>query len=205
MKRNTKLISLAAALLLAPSLLLAKSAEDRKLGITGALGFPHILSGQVSYRITDRFALGVAYGGVPLMGSSTKSCGAVVSFQGYNVEGVARFHPFKGSFFLGGNLGYQDFRVNTVQKLGVPYEINDGIRSVYVTPHIGWYKVYSCGITIGSELGAQFPLSSKRYTDRVSGEGSYNPDAQDAVDKGLKILGKNVLPYITLIRLGYSF
>ena len=126
--------------------------------------------------------------------------------KGDNIEAVSRYH-FNGKSFFGGiNAGYQDFRVESAQNTipGAGYKITDGVKVFYITPHIGWFRVYASGFTIGSELGVRVLVSTKRYTEH-SGPGNYTPDVRKAVDDGMKFLAKKPLPFVTLLRMGYSF
>ena len=199
---------LALSLLLPASIAASAFSQERNnpdWNVTTAAGFPHFFSLQVARKVTDKLALGVAAGISPVP-ESTKSCGAQVSMFGDNFEVTSRYHFSRTSFFGGFNLGYQVFRVHTIQNTipGGNYDIIDGVKVIYATPHIGWLKVYVSGFSIGSELGLRIPLTSSRYTEKT-GPGGYSPDVGDSVNHGLDALAKKPLPFVTLLRLGYSF
>ena len=66
------------------------------------------------------------------------------------------------------------------------------------------FRTYSSGFTIGFELGLRLPLTTSRYTERT-GPGNYDPSVQKTVNDGMNLLAKKPMPFLTLIRLGYSF
>ena len=173
--------------------------------VTTAAGFPHFFTAQYSRRIAARLSLGIAVG-ASVIPEMRKACGAEVSMSGSNIEAVSRYHFKEKSFFGGLNAGYQDFSIDSAQNTapGADYRITDGVKVFYVTPHIGWFKVYASGFILGAELGVRVPVSSKRYTER-SGPGNYEAEVRKAVDDGLDLLAAKPLPFITLFRFGYAF
>ena len=200
-----KKIFFAAALSLLPVFARAGDAAGFNNHLTAAAGFPHFFTGQYTKRLGSRTAVGLAFG-ESFIPETRKPCGAMVSMKGDNIEAVSRYHFNKKSFFGGLNAGYQDFSIESAQNTvpGQDYQIKDGVKVFYLTPHIGWFKVYASGFTIGSELGVRVPVSTKRYTER-SGPGNYNNEIRKVVDDGLDILATKPLPFITLVRMGYSF
>ena len=182
-----------------------ESKQDKLWDASLGLGFPHFVSVQGMRHINEKLSLGVS-GGYSLIPESTKPCGAKVKMSGVNMEVASRYHLTGSSFFGGLNLGYQHFKTNSVQTTipGSDYDITDGIKVFYVTPHIGWFKTYASGFSIGTEWGLRLPFANTRYTDR-SGPGNYTPDVQDSVDKGMDAMAKKPMPFATLIRIGYAF
>ena len=69
----------------------------------------------------------------------------------------------------------------------------------YATPHLGWMWILDSGLTLGIELGVQVPFStdltiaglSNRTTARIKNE--------------LSPWTSHVLPYLNLIKVGYTF
>ena len=205
MKMKAAALLAIAALCCAASRAASEEPKRPVWDVTAAAGFPHFISLQAARKVTDKLTLGFA-GGMSPVPESTKACGARVGMSGYNFEATSRYHFTGTSFFGGLNLGYQRFSVHSVQNTipGGSYDITDGVNVIYATPHIGWLKVYASGFSIGSELGLRIPLSSSRFTDR-SGPGNYTPDVSSAVDRGMDALAKKPLPFLTLLRAGYSF
>ncbi len=176
-----------------------------KNALTSAAGFPHFFGGQYSRQLNPKTAIGLAIG-TSFVPQTTKPTGEKVSMNGGNIEAVSRYFFSGGRFFGGLNAGYQDFSARSTQDTvpGAGYNVTEGARVFYITPHLGWLKVYPSGLTVGSELGIRVPLSVKRYIER-SGPGDYDPDARKYADHGIKYLATNLLPFATLIRFGYSF
>jgi hypothetical protein len=201
----TKISALVICVFLFPVLTRAAETREFKNSLTAATGFPHFFTGQYSRQVGKKTAVGLAIG-QSFVPETTKACGAKVSMSGANIEAVSRYH-FKGKSFFGGfNAGYQNFSIESKQRSipGSDYDIKDGVKVFYVTPHVGWFKRAGSGFTIGAELGIRVPLSTKRYTER-SGPGDYTPEVRKAVDDGMELLAKKPLPFLTLLRLGYSF
>lgn len=178
---------------------------NRNWGVTGAVGFPNFFSGQLSRKVTEKLALGVS-AGYSFVPEITQDCGAKVKMSGSNIEFVTRYHFTGSSFFGGVNFGYQDFYVKAVQTTipGAEYDIKKGARVYYATPNIGWFKVYDSGITLGFEIGVRVPVSKSGYGDHT-GPGDLTPDVKDKMDNGINLLAEKPVPYLTLLRLGYSF
>ena len=202
---------LTSALLLAAALCAASPAAAvgngrPKWNITTAAGFPNFFTAQVARQVGDKFFLGLSGGAAAGLPEKREACGALVSMAASNVEVVSRYHFTGAAFFGGFNLGYQDFSVNSKQNTvpGAEYDITDGVKVYYATPHIGWLKAYGSGFTLGFELGLRLPLSTSRYTER-SGPGDYDPSVRKTVNDGMDLLAKKPMPFLTLIRLGYSF
>jgi len=178
---------------------------EKNWSVTGGLGFPNFFSGQLAHKVTDKLSVGVG-AGYSFIPEQTQSCGAKVNMSGTSYEIVTRYHFTGTSFFGGINLGYQDFYVKSVQTTipGAEYDIKDGAKVYYATPHVGWFKAYESGVTVGFEVGVRVPLSKSRYEDK-SGPGDLTPDVRDKVNNGLDIFSTKPMPFITLLRLGYSF
>ena len=177
------------------------------------------------------FALGAGGLSVPIKGSS----GASIDLGISDVQGLVRWHPFHGAFFLGAALGYQaikgsasdTFSFTVPQTNGIPpslagnYSIKAtaqaSVDSPYLTPQFGWFWVFHSGFCIGLDFGVQVPLASKTelsfttdnpytnvvlsYLEQLQQYQNLQNQVQDAGNK----VGKLVLPYTTLLRLGWMF
>ena len=115
--------------------------QERLWDASIGLGFPNFISAQGARHLTEKLTVGASVG-TSFIPESTKPCGAKVKMSGVDFELVSRYHFFETSFFGGLNFGYQDFKVKSVQDTipGGDYNITDGVKVFYITPHIGWFK-----------------------------------------------------------------
>jgi hypothetical protein len=189
-----------------------------RIGPTFAAGLPHPMNYGLDalYDRTWGFAFGT--------GKLTLPMGKVEA-QLANWDVRARWHPGKGSFFWGLAYGQQTILVEAEQDLKfkqseldivVPATLQMTVESTYVTPHFGWFAMWDSGFTLGFELGAQIPMSSE--SDLEVGLQNVSPSQEAEIKKrdeytklektvedAGKLLGDTVLPYLTLIRLGWMF
>lgn len=199
MTKNTLLLFVLAVGPFAAGPAAAAEAVQPAWNITTAAGFPNFFTAQVARKVSDKLFIGLSGGAAAGLPEMRQSCGAIVTLAATNMEVVSRYHFTGAAFFGGFNLGYQDFSVNSKR---FDYDITDGIKVYYATPHIGWLKAYNSGFTMGFELGLRLPLTTSRYT---SGFGSYDASVLKTVNEKMDLLAKKPIPFLTLIRLGYSF
>jgi hypothetical protein len=141
-----------------------------------------------------------------------------------NVELRGRWHPFSGSFILGTAVGQQSITGSTTQTfttnpggIEVPTKIELAVQGGYVTPHLGWLWVWGSGFSLGFEVGVQVPFaqnseleitiqdpSQNAFLDQVKATPEYQ-QAESDVTTNSDRLGKQVLPYVTVLRLGWAF
>lgn len=200
------------------------SASDGSQGASLLVGLPH----PISLAWDVRSSPGVSWGGalgyfaLPFPVSGYNAVTAGVS----NLEGRLRWHPFSGSFFLGGILGFQSLFGKTDQNiditsptLTVPMHLELKVTSLFLTPHLGWIWHLgsgNTGFTLGFELGAQLPASPKSELTAETTDPSMSPyisvvkltkayqDINTKIDDIGNKLGKIAFPY-TALRLGYFF
>lgn len=135
-----------------------------------------------------------------------------------NYEGRLRYHPFSSGFFIGLSGGYhtvtgQTTRSISISSVTISATANAEIKGMYVVPHMGWFHVAQNGFTIGFELGGYIPLSSQTavsisssnpLVNAATATTDYQKLQADAEKVGNQIGGLS-LPFLTLLRLGWSF
>ncbi len=190
-----------------------------RIGPTASIGFPFLLN--YSLDATWDKKLGVSFAG----GKFSRDLDKNSEIEIFNWDARVRWFPFQGSFFLGAAYGNQGIVARTKQDLKfkagetdlvVPTTIRLELNTNYLTPHLGWFATWNTGFTLGTEFGYQMPMSSKAKTqtgfDDVSAEGEaqvkeseeYKKAVKD-LEEGAEAFGKNAVPYLNLIRLGWLF
>jgi hypothetical protein len=147
------------------------------------------------------------------------------------IEAKISYFPFGKTFFVGAAFGKRNMTLNvdgtvnaSISTLPSPLAASVGaqfeVSSFYVTPQVGWLAswdgVYG-GFAIGTEIGAQIPLSnSVSTTSRVSGvDPSYVSEVENSSqylslknqvqDEVVSKLKKDPLPYWNIIKIGWLF
>lgn len=174
----------------------SESPYDRQFGANLGIQFPTGPAVELNYRPFRNFSLGVSGGGLALKDLSiapeTQKFGIHNSIEVLAFEAKVRWHPLDGAFFTGLAAGWQRFKV------GGSFEENSiygAIERFYFTPHLGWLWVMNSGFTVGTEFGLQIPLASPTLSQL-----GLNEIATETIQD----IGSYVLPYVTLIKLGYS-
>lgn len=158
---------------------------------------------------------------------------ATLAYQEYDVYG--RLFPFGGGFFLGAGVGYATIKgslknsFDTTTYLGalpsglsIPnplvYESQGSVRTMILTPQIGYLYTSGIGLSIGLDIGAQVPIAPSKisYSSQLTLPDSTPQQVKDAIqtqyvtpnDKKvydtLHTIGQAPLPTINL-RVGWLF
>jgi hypothetical protein len=149
-----------------------------RLGPMIGVGLPDLLNFGGLLKLTRYFALGVNMGIIPTMRISYYG-DATLSFQQADVFG--RVHPFGGGFFLGAGIGYatvkgtkretfdtSSYTAQLPANLGLPstvtYESQGTVKTMVLTPQIGYFYTTDIGFSIGFDFGAQVPVAPSQIT-----------------------------------------
>jgi hypothetical protein len=158
-------------------------------------------------KLTRYLGLGVNVGLIPTVKISFYGK-AQLSYQEY--DAYAHLYPFGGGFFLGSGIGYETMRGSISETVSVPATAPDGqpqsvtvaakasVRSLVLTPQIGYFYTSKWGFSIGLDVGAQVPIAPseitftttlppsvpQQYADATLG------DAKDTVKK----VGQQIVP-----------
>lgn len=190
---------------------------DRDLGVTFMVGVPHPINLAIDKRLDPKWSLGTAFGSL-----GAKLQGGSVNVSVTNLEARGRWHPFSGAFILGSILGYQNIVASGEQNIlagfvSVPTKVSLSIKSLFLTPHLGWFWGWSSGFSIGFEFGVQVPLMPSSSFDisivdptlnslleTVKQTSDYKA-LESKIETQANQIGNAVLPYVTALRLGWVF
>src|SRR6478735_7214023 len=184
-----------------------------RLGVLLGTGLPEVVSFGAQLKLTRFFGAGVNVGLIPTV--RIKYYGeAAQKFQEYDVYG--HIYPFGGSFFLGAGVGYAQvdgvlvnhFNLAALQPglMGSVDLTSDAtVRTLVLTPQIGFLKIFDVGFAVGFDLGAQIPIapSEVQFNTVTAGiPGGIPPDVQrdyinpndEKVRHTLDTVGRTPLP-----------
>lgn len=129
-----------------------------------------------------------------------------------------RLYPFGGGFFLGSGIGYETVRGSFVDKVDIPEvpgviaaqtaEIRSEatVRSLILTPQLGYFATWGSGFSLGIDVGAQVPIAPSQISfttklpDGVPPE--YSARGTVEVKNTLEKIGQQVIPTLNL-RMGW--
>mgnify|MGYP001580186530 CR=1 FL=1 len=172
-----------------------------------------IPGGAIEAKYTDLLGFGLKFTFLPAITLGGSSIG-------YNTfDGRARWFPFRGSFFLGAAFGNQSLTAsgsNSISTGGgsITTDLNIGVSTLYLTPHLGWRWVWESGFMMGMDFGWQaalattttltLSLSDKTAEAAVKATDDYKTLESNVTSMGDRI-GKAGLPSLTLLSMGYLF
>lgn len=179
-----------------------KEDEDDGGGLFGPLrfgpvvgvGLPSVLAFGGMVKLTRYLGGGINIGMIPTIKVSYYG-EATVSYQHYEIYG--RLFPFGGSFFLGAGAGYATIKgsLKTTQdlsSLGIPIppevgnpltiESEGSVRTMMLSPTIGFFHTFGSGFSIGIEGGAQVPIAPSEVTLNTTIPSVSNPAAQPYIN-----------------------
>lgn len=194
----------------------ADSSSRKKMSMTALAGFPHPVNLGLDYRFANKWSAGLTGGYLGL--SLNYSSSGKFNINTKNVEARLRFHPFSQAFFIGVAGGYQAVSGDTartiaVSSVSVDATASASIKNYYVIPHIGWFNVTASGFTFGLEVGAYLPISAQSsvtitspnpLVDSATTTPEYQKLQSDAQKFGDQV-GSMTLPFLTALRLGWTF
>src|SRR6188768_3416274 len=132
-----------------------------RIGALVGTGLPEIVSFGGQIKLTRFFGAGVDIGIIPTV--RIKYYGeAAQSYQEYDVYG--HIYPFGGSFFLGAGVGYAQIDgtlVNHFKYSGYTIDVTSDatVRTMVLTPQLGFLKIFDVGFAFGFDIGAQIPIA----------------------------------------------
>jgi hypothetical protein len=200
-----------------------------RLGPMVGVGLPNVLSFGGLLKLTRYLGGGINIGLIPTIRVSYYG-DAKLAYQEYDVFG--RIFPFGGGFFLGAGVGYETVKGTMVDNLdlsaysgdplvaslGNPlhYESAGSVKTMVLTPQIGYFYTTSIGFSIGLDVGAQLPIapSQIKYASHWTSPPGMLPDVatliqtkligpnDDKVRNTLSTIGRQPLPTFN-IRIGW--
>ena len=177
----------------------SRRTDHVRFGVLGGVGFPRPLAIEGFVKIEKLVGVGVEYSVLPTLDIS----GVETSF--YAVAADARVFPFKNAFFVGLRAGRQHLGGNsnmTISGLGVVRE-SASVDTTFINPRLGFLWTWEPGITLGIDAGVQIPVSSSSTSSIPQSAIPASVTVDDDIMRVTNTLGKNVLPTVDLLRLGF--
>lgn len=144
------------------------------------VGLPNLLNFGGTIKLTRFLGGGVNVGLIPTMRLSLYG-DATLSYQEFDIYG--RIYPFGGSLFLGAGAGYATVSGTVASQINVASHVQQlaalglsstfvseaSVRTLILTPQIGFLKTFGSGFSVGMDVGAQIPIapSQIRYETHV--------------------------------------
>ena len=149
-----------------------------RLGPMIGVGLPNLLSFGGLLKVTRYLGGGLNIGLIPTVRVSYYGQ-ATLLYQEYDIYG--RIFPFGGGFFLGAGAGYETVKGTMSDKmdtssfssvlppgLSVPnplvYQSSGTVKTLVLTPQIGYLYTTDIGFSIGVDIGAQVPIAPSQVT-----------------------------------------
>jgi hypothetical protein len=186
-----------------------------RLGPLVGVGLPSLLSLGGTIKLTRFLGGGINFGLIP----STKLSfygQAELSYQEIDVYG--RIYPFGGSLFLGAGVGYAtvkgsienpSFTVNGVDTASIPLSSVGSVKTMVLTPQLGFLRTFAGGFSIGMDLGAQIPIAPSQIEFETQTPNlpqtivdQYVKPHEEEVRSTLEKIGRTPIPTVNL-RLGW--
>jgi hypothetical protein len=132
------------------------------------VGLPSLLSLGGTIKITRFLGGGLNFGLIPTMHLSLYG-DATVAYKEVDIYG--RIYPFGGAFFLGAGVGYETVRGSFSQRVPIPpgtapgqpasldFDSRGSVKTLVLTPQIGFLKMLGAGFCLGFDVGAQIPIA----------------------------------------------
>ncbi len=194
-----------------------------RIGVLVGAGLPSLLSVGGTIKLTRFLGAGATFGLIPSVRLSYYG-EAVLAYQHYDIYG--RIYPFGGSFFLGAGAGYVTVRGSldkTVdvssyaqQNPGFPsevsYESEGSVKTLVLTPTLGFLHTFDSGFSLGLDFGVVLPIAPSKVEFDSKVSESVPPQLADQylapvdaqVVDTLETIGRTPLPSVNL-RLGWLF
>jgi hypothetical protein len=177
----------------------SRRTDHVRFGVLGGVGFPRPLAIEGFVKIEKLLGVGVEYSVLPTLDIS----GVETSF--YAVAADARVFPFKNAFFVGLRAGRQHLGGNsniTISGYGVVRE-SASVDTTFVNPRLGFLWTWEPGVTLGIDAGVQVPVSSSTTSSIPQSAIPASVTIDDDIMRVTNTLGKNVLPTVDLLKLGF--
>lgn len=142
-----------------------------RIGVLVGTGLPEVMNFGAQLKLTRYFGAGVNVGLIPTVRINYYG-EAAQKYQEYDAYG--HIYPFGGSFFLGAGVGYAQIDGTLVTRFNladIPQAAQAGlsgsvsatsdasVRTLVLTPQLGFLKIFDVGFAIGFDVGAQIPIA----------------------------------------------
>ncbi len=174
----------------------ANAKDSSGFGLSVGSGIPYLGQGGVHFRLSEKITF---YGGYNILSLSTGSAKAELTMP----EVLVQYHPFSGSFFVGGGLG-QEALVATAQDADSGQEVRAEVNATTAIAKLGWmWGASNGGFWFGIDVSYVIPMSPET-TITAPGVPQNDPDYQDVEDAANRF-GETSYFNFTFARLGYIF
>lgn len=138
-----------------------------RIGVLAGTGLPEVLNFGAQLKLTRFLGAGINVGLIPTVKINYYG-EAQQKYQEYDVYG--HLYPFGGAFFLGAGVGYAQidgvlvnhFNLAALQQgLSGSVDVTSSatVRTLVLTPQIGFLKIFDIGFAVGLDVGAQIPIA----------------------------------------------
>jgi hypothetical protein len=182
-----------------------------RIGVLVGTGLPEVANFGAQLKLTRFVGIGVNVGLIPTV--RIKFYGeAAQKYQEYDLYG--HIYPFGGSFFLGAGVGYAQIDGTIVQHVSVPDFSTDvtsdaTVRTMVLTPQVGFLKIFPVGFALGLAVGAQIPIAPSQVEFNTAAPGlppalaeiiqrEYINPNDEKVRETLEKIGRTPLPTMSL-------
>jgi len=194
------------------------SADAARVGfLLGIVAFPRPVEGELTVKLGPSFALGLKGSYLPEF--SVPGINFKLDLKA--LEGIVRWFPGDGVFFLGAGFGYQNFKASFDEvAAGNQLTIAADMSGFFVQPQLGVLWISQAGFAISFSLGLQIPIPQDPVVTAVYA-GQPVPDQatstvpQDVIDQATstkdgvqtiaRIIVKYPFPTLDLLRIGFFF
>jgi len=131
-------------------------ADANRIGfLLGLVTLPRPIEGELVVKLGSSFALGLKGSLLPEL--SLPGFDGKVDLKA--VEGIARWFPGKGVFFLGAGFGYQSFKASLGEIVDYnQLTISADLSGFFVQPQLGLLWISSSGFAVSVGVGVQIPI-----------------------------------------------
>ena len=179
--------------------------------------FPRPVEAELTVKLGASFALGVKGSYLPEL--SVPGINFKVDLKA--LEGVVRWFPGDGVFFLGAGLGYQNFKASFDEIAdGNDLTIAADMSGYFVQPQLGVLWIWRSGFAMSLSFGLQIPIPkdpvvSATYLGQPVPAQATSAVPQDVVDQAqstkddvqslARLIVKYPFPTLNLLRIGFFF
>ncbi len=196
----------------------ATSEDALRVGvILGVVSLPRPVEVEVAFKVGRWFGFGVEGSFLPQL--SVPAADAKLDLKA--IQGVFRWYPFGGVFFLGAGLGYQNFQASFGETVDNGHlNISADMSGAFFIPQVGWMFISDSGLSFGINLGLQIPIPKEpvvtaTYNGQPVPAQATSSVPQDVVDQAqtnvdnvrsvAKFIVRYPFPEIDFLRLGLFF
>jgi hypothetical protein len=185
--------------------------------VLGLVSLPRPIEAELSVKLGRILGLGFQYSLLPEL--SIPGVDLKLDLKAF--QGIVRWFPFQGAFFVGAGFGYQTFTASLGKTVdGSELLVTADMSGLFIAPQIGWLWVWRSGLALGFGFGAQIPIPKEPVVSATYGGqpvpnqagGGFSQDvvdsahsSEDTVRTIAKVIVKYPFPALDLLRVGFFF